>query len=269
MSDVLKKIMAVKAEEVRSAAATLPLADLRREALATLRGEPEGARPRGFAAALKHRIAQGHSAVIAEVKKASPSKGVLRADFDPVAIAQSYERGGAACLSVLTDVQFFQGAPQYLKAARAACTLPVLRKDFLFDPYQVFEARAWGADCILLIVAAISDTQLAELEACAHELGMDVLVEVHDADELDRALRLKTPLLGINNRDLRSFEVSLQATLSQLSRIPDDRLVITESGILTAQDVVTMRDAGVNAFLVGEAFMRAEDPGTALQTLFG
>ena len=170
---------------------------------------------------------------------------------------------------MLTDVQFFQGAPQYLKAARAACTLPVLRKDFLFDPYQVFEARAWGADCILLIVAAISDTQLAELEACAHELGMDVLVEVHDADELDRALRLKTPLLGINNRDLRSFEVSLQATLSQLSRIPDDRLVITESGILTAQDVVTMRDAGVNAFLVGEAFMRAEDPGTALQTLFG
>jgi indole-3-glycerol phosphate synthase len=207
--------------------------------------------------------------VIAEVKKASPSKGVLRADFDPVAIAQSYQRGGAACLSVLTDVQFFQGAPEYLKAARAACTLPVLRKDFLFDPYQVFEARAWGADCILLIVAAISDTQLAELEACAHELGMDVLVEVHDADELDRALRLKTPLLGINNRDLRSFEVSLQATLSQLSRIPDDRLVITESGILTAQDVVTMRDAGVNAFLVGEAFMRAEDPGTALQTLFG
>lgn len=269
MSDVLKKIMAVKAEEVRSASAIVPLADLRREALATLRGEPESARPRGFAAALRGRIAQGHSAVIAEVKKASPSKGVLRADFDPVAIAQSYQRGGAACLSVLTDVQFFQGAPEYLKAARAACTLPVLRKDFLFDPYQVFEARAWGADCILLIVAAISDTQLAELEACAHELGMDVLVEVHDADELDRALRLKTPLLGINNRDLRTFEVSLQATLSQLSRIPDDRLVITESGILTAQDVVTMRDAGVNAFLVGEAFMRAEDPGTALQTLFG
>ena len=262
MSDILQRIVAVKREELVAARAVLSEAALRELA--------QGQAPtRGFAAALRAKLAAGEPAVIAEVKKASPSKGVLRTDFDPVAIAQSYQRGGAACLSVLTDVQFFQGAPEYLKAARAACTLPVLRKDFLFDPYQVFEARAWGADCILLIVAAISDTQLAELEACAHELGMDVLVEVHDAAELDRALRLKTPLLGINNRDLRTFEVSLQATLSQLSRIPDDRLVITESGILTAQDVVTMRAAGVNAFLVGEAFMRAEDPGTALQTLFG
>ncbi|MFZ4760380.1 MAG: indole-3-glycerol phosphate synthase TrpC [Burkholderiaceae bacterium] len=266
MSDVLARILAVKAEEVAQARSTVPLAALR--AQAEQPADP-GQRPRGFEAALRAAIAAGRSAVIAEVKKASPSKGVLREDFDPAAIAASYARGGAACLSVLTDVRFFQGAPAYLRAARDACGLPVLRKDFLIDAYQVYEARCWGADCILLIVAALDDTRLAELEACALELGMDVLVEVHDADELDRALRLRTPLLGINNRDLRTFEVSLDTTLSQLHRIPTDRLVVTESGILTRDDVARMRAAGVGAYLVGEAFMRAPDPGAALAAMFG
>jgi indole-3-glycerol phosphate synthase len=268
MSDVLTRIMAVKAQEVQAAQSLLPLAAVRAQAESTLKQPDDPLCPRGFEAALRAKIAAGRSAVIAEVKKASPSKGVLRANFDPVAIARSYEAGGAACLSVLTDEQFFQGSPDFLKSARAACHLPVLRKDFLFDPYQVYQARAWGADCVLLIVAALTDAQLHELEACAHALRMDVLVEVHDATELDRALRLRTPLLGINNRNLRTFEVSLQTTLSQLSRIPSDRLVITESGILSAADVATMRAAGVGAFLVGEAFMRADEPGQALQQLF-
>jgi indole-3-glycerol phosphate synthase len=268
MSDVLTRIMAVKAQEVATARAALPLPALRALAEATLVRSDDPLRPRGFEAAMRARIASGQSAVIAEVKKASPSKGVLREYFDPVAIARAYEQGGAACLSVLTDESFFQGSPEFMKAARAACRLPVLRKDFLYDAYQVYQARAWGADCVLLIVAALNDTQLSELEACAHSLGMDVLVEVHDANELDRALRLRTPLLGINNRDLRTFEVSLQTTLSQLHRIPADRLVVTESGILTQADVAQVRAAGVGAFLVGEAFMRADDPGQALQQLF-
>jgi indole-3-glycerol phosphate synthase len=217
---------------------------------------------------MRSSISQGRAAVIAEVKKASPSKGVLREHFEPAEIAASYQRGGASCLSVLTDVSFFQGSPAFLKAARAACSLPVLRKDFLFDPYQVYEARSWGADCILLIVAVLDDAQLADLEACALSLGMDVLVEVHDAAELERALRLRTPLVGVNNRNLRTFEVSLDTTLSQLSRIPANRLPVTESGILSRDDVLTMRAAGVNAFLVGEAFMRASEPGEALRALF-
>lgn len=268
MADVLRKIMAVKAEEVAAARRERSDEQMRQAAQATLANPDDPLRPRGFARALRDHIGRGRPAVIAEVKKASPSKGVLRADFDPAAIARSYEQGGAACLSVLTDVQFFQGSPAFLQSARSACALPALRKDFLFDPYQVFQARAWGADCILLIVAALEDAQLTDLEACAHELGMDVLVEVHDSTELDRALRLKTPLLGINNRDLRTFDVSLQTTLSQLHRIPSDRMVITESGILSAADVALMRTAGVQAFLVGEAFMRAPDPGRALQDLF-
>jgi len=265
MSDILQRIMAVKRTELVAARQQTSDAVLREQALAQSIG---AGRPRGFEAALREAIADGRSAVIAEIKKASPSKGVLREDFVPAQIAAAYEQGGAACLSVLTDESFFQGHPQYLMQARAACSLPVLRKDFLYDPYQVLQARAWGADCVLLIVAALSDGQLAELEACAHELHMDVLVEVHDAQELDRALRLRTPLLGINNRDLRTFEVSLQTTLGQLDRIPSDRLVITESGILSVADVRQMRDAGVHAFLVGEAFMRAPDPGQALATLF-
>ncbi|MFZ9407123.1 MAG: indole-3-glycerol phosphate synthase TrpC [Burkholderiaceae bacterium] len=265
MSDILQRIMAVKKTEVAAARQQVSDAALRDQALANATG---AARPRGFEAALRSAIAAGRSAVIAEVKKASPSKGVLREDFVPAQIAAAYQHGGAACLSVLTDESFFQGSPDYLVQARAACSLPVLRKDFLYDPYQVLQARAWGADCVLLIVAALSDGQLAELEACAHELRMDVLVEVHDAGELDRALRLRTPLVGINNRDLRTFEVSLQTTLGQLERIPPDRLVITESGILSVADVHQMRNAGVHAFLVGEAFMRAPDPGQALATLF-
>ena len=265
MSDILQRIMAVKKTEVAAARQQVSDAALRDQALANA---TSAARPRGFEAALRSAIAAGRSAVIAEVKKASPSKGVLREDFVPAQIAAAYQHGGAACLSVLTDESFFQGSTDYLVQARAACSLPVLRKDFLYDPYQVLQARAWGADCVLLIVAALSDGQLAELEACAHELRMDVLVEVHDAGELDRALRLRTPLVGINNRDLRTFEVSLQTTLGQLERIPPDRLVITESGILSVADVHQMRNAGVHAFLVGEAFMRAPDPGQALATLF-
>jgi indole-3-glycerol phosphate synthase len=266
MSDILNKILAVKAEEVAAA--------VRQRSLSSLRSEVENNQQlrdglRGFEGSLRGKIAAGRAGVIAEVKKASPSKGVLRADFDPAAIALSYEEHGAACLSVLTDVQFFQGAPAYLQQARAACELPVLRKDFMVDPYQVYQARSWGADAILLIVAALDHGLMAELEACAHALGMDVLVEVHDGAELDAALRLKTRLLGINNRNLRTFETSLQNTLDLLPRIPKDKLVVTESGILNADDVRRMRQADVHAFLVGEAFMRAADPGEELERLFG
>jgi indole-3-glycerol phosphate synthase len=261
MSDILNKIVAVKREEIAAARAKRDLVSLRREAEARTD-------VRDFAGALRTKIAAGLAAVIAEVKKASPSKGVLREHFVPAEIAASYERGGAACLSVLTDVQFFQGATAYLEQARAACALPVLRKDFMVDAYQVFEARAMGADCILLIAACLDDAQMADLEAQAHALGMAVLVEVHDGVELDRALRLKTPLLGINNRNLRSFEVTLDTTLSLLPRVPADRVLVTESGILSRADVQRMRDAEVHAFLVGEAFMRAADPGVALGQLF-
>jgi len=218
---------------------------------------------------MRRKMAAGQPAVIAEVKKASPSKGVLRADFIAADIAQSYAEHGAACLSVLTDRQFFQGHPDYLKQARASCDLPVLRKDFLVDPYQVYEARAMGADCILLIAACLDDAQMADFEAIARGLGMAVLVEVHDGAELDRALRLKTPLVGVNNRNLRTFEVSLDTTLDLMPRLPADRLLVTESGILSAADVRKMREAGVHAFLVGEAFMRAPEPGEALAQLFG
>jgi indole-3-glycerol phosphate synthase len=265
MSDILNKILAVKADEVAAAKKYRDLHSLRREVETdtALRADV-----RGFEAGLRRAIEAGRAGVIAEVKKASPSKGVLRADFQPAAIAESYAKGGASCLSVLTDVQFFQGSTDYLKQARAACELPVIRKDFLVDLYQVYEARAMGADAILLIVAALDHGLMAELEACAQELGMDVLVEVHDADELNAALRLKTRLLGINNRNLRTFEVTLDTTLGLLPTIPAERLVVTESGILAPADVKRMRDANVHAFLVGEAFMRAPDPGTELRRLF-
>ena len=265
MSDLLERILAVKRQEVAQAIAHRALADLRSEAEST-RNHPE-LRPRGFAQALRATVEAGRAAVIAEVKKASPSKGLLRADFDAAAIAAAYQSGGATCLSVLTDAPFFQGSPDDLIAARRACRLPVLRKDFMIDPYQLYQARAWGADCILLIVAALDDARLADLEACAAELGMDVLVEVHDAAELARALRLRTPLVGINNRDLRTFEVSLQTTLALLPGMPADRLVVTESGIHQPADVSLMRAAGVHAFLVGEALVRRPDPGQALQVL--
>lgn len=261
MADILQRILATKREEIAAAQAAVPLE--RVKALAASAGEP-----RGFVAALRARIAAGKSAVIAEIKKASPSKGVLRDPFDPPAIAKSYAAGGAACLSVLTDRQYFQGAPEYLEAARAACTLPALRKDFICDPYQVYEARALGADCILLIVAALEPAVLRDLEACALELGMAVLVEIHDAAELDIALSLRTPLLGINNRNLRTFETRLETTLDLLPRVPADRLTVTESGILMPADVALMQSHGVQAFLVGEAFMRAQDPGLALSELF-
>ena len=261
MSDILKKILATKAKEVAAASAIKPLMAVRAEAEA----QPA---PRDFAGALRAKVAAGKPAVIAEIKKASPSKGVLRDDFRPAEIAASYEQHGAACLSVLTDRQYFQGAPEYLQAARAACGLPVLRKDFLVDPYQVFEARAMGADAILLIVSALSLSQMQEFEAIAFGLGMSVLVEVHDGDELELALQLQTPLIGINNRNLRTFDVSLQNTLDLLDRIPDGKLVVTESGILAATDVALMRRHKVDAFLVGEAFMRAADPGMALSALF-
>jgi len=265
MSDILNKILDVKRDEISAAQ--------RYQSYASLRAEVESKRDahlqvRGFANSLRKQIAAGRAAVIAEIKKASPSKGVLRDDFQPATIAASYQQHGAACLSVLTDVQFFQGAPEFLQQARAACTLPVLRKDFMIDPYQIYQARDWGADCILLIVAALDHGLMAELEACALELGMDVLVEVHNGAELDAALKLKTALLGINNRNLRTFEVSLDNTLTLLPRIPADKLVITESGILGRDDVQKMRDAQVHGFLVGEAFMRADDPGVALQQLF-
>jgi indole-3-glycerol phosphate synthase len=259
--DILARILAAKAKEVAAAQAAKPLA--------VLRDEVRTAPPvRDFAAALRSRIAAGAAAVIAEIKKASPSRGVLRPIFDPAAIARRYEAGGATCLSVLTDREYFQGAPEHLVAARAACSLPVLRKDFVLDEYQVFESRALGADCILLIVAALDDARLTALEASAHELGMAMLAEVHDAAELDRALHLATPLIGINNRNLRTFDVALETTLDLLARIPGERLVVTESGILAPADVARMRGAGVHAFLVGEAFMRAADPGAALRALF-
>jgi indole-3-glycerol phosphate synthase len=261
VSDILERIVAVKREEIAAAKGRHSEASLREQAQAR-------SDTRGFVAALRTKIAAGKAAVIAEVKKASPSKGVLREHFVPAEIAASYEQGGAACLSVLTDERFFQGSAAFLQQARAACALPVLRKDFMIDAYQVFEARAMGADCILLIAACLDDAQMADLEAQAQTLGMDVLVEVHDGAELDRALRLKTPLVGINNRNLRSFEVSLDTTLGLLPRVPNDRLLVTESGILARADVRRMRDANVNAFLVGEAFMRAPDPGKALADLF-
>jgi len=265
MSDILQKIVAVKHEEIAAA--------LRKKPLDAVRFDAEGrVLTRDFEGALRAKIAAGQAAVIAEVKKASPSKGVLREDFIPADIAQSYAEGNgvvsAACLSVLTDRQFFQGEPDFLKQARASCDLPVLRKDFMVDPYQVYEARVMGADAILLIAACLDDARMAELEALAMDLNMAVLVEVHDRAELQRALKLKTRLVGINNRNLRTFEVSLQTTLDMLPDVPADRLLITESGILSGGDVQTMRAAGVNAFLVGEAFMRAPEPGLALADLF-
>ena len=259
--DILQKILARKAEEVASRAAARPLAEVR----AAAQAQPP---VRGFAAAIEARIAAGDPAVIAEVKKASPSRGVIRPDFDPAGIARSYAAGGAACLSVLTDRDFFQGGDADLQQARGACALPVLRKDFTIDRYQVYEARALGADCILLIVAALSDGQLAELCGVAMEQGLDVLVEVHDIDELERAIQVPAPLLGINNRSLRSFEVSLDTTLALRNAVPRDRRLVTESGIHAAADVARMRAAGVEAFLVGEAFMREPDPGHALRSLF-
>ena len=262
MSDILDKIVAVKRDEISLARRQRDLASLRRDA-ESLGGQ------RDFVGALRGKIAGGGAAVIAEVKKASPSKGVLREHFVPAEIAASYERHGAATLSVLTDVQFFRGSVAFLEQARAACALPVLRKDFMVDAYQVFEARAMGADCILLIAACLDDAQMIDLEAQAHALGLGVLVEVHDGAELDRALRLKTPLVGINNRNLRTFEVTLETTLGLLGRVPPERLLITESGILGPADVKRMRGAGVHAFLVGEAFMRAPEPGEALANLFG
>jgi indole-3-glycerol phosphate synthase len=265
MSDILDKILAVKADEVAAARKHRDLYSLRNE----VESDGDARRSlRGFEQALRAKIAAGQAGVIAEVKKASPSKGVLRADFQPAAIAQSYAEHGAACLSVLTDVNFFQGSSEYLRQARAACALPILRKDFMVDLYQVYEARAMGADAILLIVAALDHGLMAELEACALELGMDVLVEVHDDAELDAALQLRTPLVGINNRNLRTFDVTLDTTLGLLAAIPPERLVVTESGILGPQDVQRMRDANVHAFLVGEAFMRAENPGQELARLF-
>ncbi len=261
MADILQKIMAVKAEEVAAAQAALPLAEVRARAA----DQPPA---RDFVGALRGCLAAERPAVIAEVKKASPSKGVIRPDFDPAAIAASYAAHGAACLSVLTDAPFFQGCPDYLKQARAACPLPVLRKDFMMDPYQVYEARAMGADCILLIVAVLETARMQELEALAHELGMAVLVESHDGAELERALALTTPLMGINNRNLRTFEVSLETTLDLLPRIPEERIVVTESGILAPADVARMREHAVHTFLVGEAFMRAPDPGAELARLF-
>ena len=259
--DILKKITARKAEEI---------AGRRRQiSLREQRGRATAASPvRGFVESIRTTMAAGRPAVIAEIKKASPSKGVMRENFDPAAIARSYEQGGAACLSVLTDVDFFQGSDAFLQQARQACALPVLRKDFIIDPYQVVEARAIEADCILLIVSCLDDAQLRELAGLAVQLGMDVLVEVHDARELERALRLELPLIGINNRNLRSFETRLATTLSLLDRIPPDRIVVTESGIHTPADVALMREHGVNAFLVGEAFMKADEPGEKLRELF-
>jgi indole-3-glycerol phosphate synthase len=273
MSDILNKILATKREEVAAAQSKISLAEIK----ALAKDQPP---PRDFVGAIRAKIASGQAAVIAEIKKASPSKGVLRENFNPAEIAASYEQGGAACLSVLTDVQYFQGSPEYLKQARSACNLPVLRKDFKIDPYQVYEARAMGADCILLIVAAFVTpinkgeqggfdvSRMQELEALAHSLGMAVLVESHNAEELDAALQLKTPLQGINNRNLRTFEVSLETTLGLLPMIGPDRIVVTESGILAKGDVSPLRASNVHAFLVGEAFMRAENPGKALSVLF-
>ena len=265
MSDILKKICEVKVQEVAAAKQQMSLADMRRDAESRVL-------TRDFVGALRAKIARKQAAVIAEIKKASPSKGVIRKDFIPADLAQSYAIGdgdtSAACLSVLTDRQFFQGQPDFLKQARASCLLPVLRKDFMIDPYQIYESRSMGADCVLLIAACLDDAQMADMEAIALGLDMAVLVEVHDAKELERALKLKTPLLGINNRNLRTFEVSLDASLRMIADVPSDRLLVTESGIATREDVKKMRDNGVNAFLVGEAFMRAPEPGEALAELF-
>ena len=268
-ADILKAILATKAQEVSAAKATCSLSQLEADvkALSDAVSAP-GHAPRGFLRALKNKRQQGLPAVIAEVKKASPSKGVIRKRFDPAEIAAQYEAAGAACLSVLTDQDYFQGSPNDLRAARSACSLPVLRKDFLVDPYQVFEARLWGADCVLLIAAALADAQMQELEATAMALCMDVLVEVHDGEELERALKLRTPLVGINNRNLHTFETRLRTTIDLLERVPSDKFLVTESGILQALDVQLMQDHGVNAFLVGEAMMRQPDPGQALQALF-
>lgn len=261
MSDILNKILATKAEEIAAAQAKLPLAEV--QALAA-----QQAPARDFVGAIRSKIAAGKAAVIAEIKKASPSKGVIREDFKPAEIAASYEQGGAACLSVLTDEQYFQGSADYLKQARAACNLPVLRKDFMIDAYQVYEARAMGADCILLIAAALTLAQMQQLENVAHSLGMAVLVEVHNGEELAQAIQLTTPLLGINNRNLRTFEVTLDTTLGLLDKISADKIVVTESGIFTADDVKLMRDNAVHTFLVGEAFMRQENPGAELAKVF-
>lgn len=262
MTDILQQIVATKREEIAQAQTTKTLDMVRFDAESRVLS-------RDFVGAMRAKVARGLPAVIAEVKKASPSKGVLREDFIPADIAQSYAEHGAACLSVLTDRRYFQGSTDYLKQARASCDLPVLRKDFMVDAYQVYEARAMGADCILLIAACLDDAQMADLEALALSLNMAVLVEVHDEPELERALRLKTPLVGVNNRNLRTFDVSLDTTLALLSQVPADRLLVTESGIRTPADVARMRDAGVHAFLVGEAFMREPDPGVALSHLFG
>ena len=265
MSDILNKICDVKVQEVAAAKKAIPLTEMRRDAESRVS-------TRDFVGAIRGKIAKGQAGVIAEVKKASPSKGVIRADFDPADIAQSYMVGdgkiSAACLSVLTDRQFFQGQPDYLKQARASTLLPVLRKDFMIDPYQIYESRVMGADCVLLIAACLDDAQMAEMEQIAFNLDMDVLVEVHDGEELQRALKLKTPLVGINNRNLRTFEVDIQTTIALKKDVPADRLLVTESGILTQADVQTLRGAGIDAFLVGEAFMRAPEPGEALAKLF-
>ena len=261
MADILEKIIATKRRELNAALQTAPL-------LAVKAAAEAATKPRDFIAAIRAKIAAGNAAVIAEIKKASPSKGVIRVDFNPAEIAKSYAAGGAACLSVLTDVEYFQGSAEYLKQARAACNLPVLRKDFMIDAYQVYEARAMGADCILLIAAAIDLAKMRELESIAHKLGMAVLVEVHDGEELALALQLETPLLGINNRNLRTFDVTLQTTLNLLPRIAKDKIIVTESGIFTADDVALMRKNNVHTFLVGEAFMRQDDPGAELAKVF-
>jgi indole-3-glycerol phosphate synthase len=260
--DILNKILRRKVEEIAERSSKMPLRVLGQQA------EAAGP-PRGFVQALRSKVAAGHAAVIAEIKKASPSKGVLREDFDPPAIAASYERGGATCLSVLTDVDYFQGADEYLQQARAACHLPVLRKDFVIDPYQVYEARVLGADCILLIVAALDDSMLRELLQLAGHLQMDTLVEVHDAEEMQRALATSAPLIGVNNRNLRTFETSLTTTFELMKDFPPDRLLVTESGIHSRDDVKQMRERGIHTFLVGEAFMKADEPGEKLAELFG
>ncbi|MEO8011418.1 MAG: indole-3-glycerol phosphate synthase TrpC [Dokdonella sp.] len=261
MTDILHRILVRKVEEIAERSARVPLAEL----VARSADLPD---TRGFAAAMETRIAHGQAAVIAEIKKASPSKGVIRLDFDPAAIARSYERGGATCLSVLTDADFFQGHEDYLRAARNACALPVLRKDFTIDPYQVHEARALGADCILLIAAALADETMLDLALLAAELDLDVLIEVHDAEELERALEIPAPLIGVNNRNLRTFEVSLDTSIELRRRYADDRVFVSESGIATPAEISRLRAAGIHAFLVGEAFMRADDPGAALKQMF-
>ena len=266
MSDILDKIVATKKIEVASDSKKISLGNQRDQAEENNRDAL--LKPRGFIQSIHQKITSGDAGVIAEIKKASPSKGVLRENFQPAQIAQSYEKNGAACLSVLTDEDYFQGENAYLQAARAACGIPVLRKDFTIDPYQIYEARAIGADAILLIVACLDLNQMKELEVCAHELGLDVLVEVHSAPELEQALELKTPLLGINNRNLKTFEVTLQTTLSLMAMVPPGKTLVTESGIMARADVQLMRDHQINAFLVGEAFMRADDPGIALSELF-